>query len=320
MPQDFYGGGMSADASAGYIAGGYSFSSGVSLNTLYKFVPSTNTWSTLAPFPGSGAIMTSAVYYPTTNKLYVFGGEDAVSAQNFNDTRIYDVASNTWSAGAPMPDVRSFAVSGYNPGNGKIYVVSGYNTGTVDSAQDTTWEYDPVANSWAVKAPIPHAVGGAGAAIINGHMYVAGGRDGTNTVINLCYDYNIAANSWSACTNLPFANNVPGSGVSSGRFFEFGGGNPFLSQGRMRAAFMSPLTTGATVSYDPGSNSWGNEPTLNEARSFPGGTNVGDTLIAAGGYNGASTTTTTETLGEADRRHRHRHHRLRAGIQPLRTH
>ena len=83
-----------------------------------------------------------------------------------------------------MPDVRSFAVSGYNPGNGKIYVVSGYNTGTVDSAQPTTWEYDPVANSWATKAPIPHAVGGAGSAIINGHMYVAGGRDATNTVIS----------------------------------------------------------------------------------------------------------------------------------------
>ena len=56
-----------------------------SLNSLYKFVPATNTWSTLAPFPGPGAIMTSAVYYPTTNKLYVFGGEDAVSAQNYND-------------------------------------------------------------------------------------------------------------------------------------------------------------------------------------------------------------------------------------------
>ena len=66
----------------------------------------------------------------------------------------------------------------------------------------------------------------------------------------------------------------------------------------MRAAFLKSVDlTGATVSYDPGSNSWGNEPTLNEARSLPGGTNVGDTLIAAGGYNGASTTTTTETLG-----------------------
>ena len=50
-----------------------------SLNTLYKFVPASNTWSTLAPFPGPPAIMTSAVYYPTTNKLYVFGGEDGDS-------------------------------------------------------------------------------------------------------------------------------------------------------------------------------------------------------------------------------------------------
>ena len=112
MPQDFYGGGMSADSNASYIAGGYSFSSGLTLNTLYKFVPDTNTWSTLATFPGAGAIMPSTVYYPTTNKLYVFGGEDAVSGQNFSDTRIYDIASNTWTTGTPMPDVRSFAVSG----------------------------------------------------------------------------------------------------------------------------------------------------------------------------------------------------------------
>ena len=53
--------------------------------------------------------MASAAYYPPTNKVYVFGGEDAVSAANYNITRIYDVASNTWWTGAPMPDVRSFA-------------------------------------------------------------------------------------------------------------------------------------------------------------------------------------------------------------------
>jgi len=233
-------------------------------------------------------IMASGVYYPPANKLYVFGGEDPESGQNFNTTRIYDVASDTWTTGAPMPDVRSFAASGYNPGNGKIYVVAGYNTGTVDSAQDTTWEYDPVADTWTVKAPIPHAVGGPGFGIVNGHMYVAGGRDATNTVINLCYDYNIAANSWSACSNLPSANNVPGSGVANGKVYLFGGGNPFLAGGRLKSAFLSPETTGATVSYDPATNSWGNEPTLNLARSFPSGAAVGGTLVAAGGFDGES--------------------------------
>ena len=223
---------MSSSASDAYIAGGYSFTTGLTMGELYKFDPAANAWSTLADMTPP-AIMAMAVYYPPTNKLYVFGGEDAVSAVNYDTTRIYDVASNTWSTGAAMPDVRSFAMSGYNPANGKIYVASGYNTGTVDSAQPTTWEYDPVANSWANKAPIPHPVGGAGQAIINGHLYVAGGRDASNTVINDCQDYNIAADSWSTCASLPAPNNVPGSGVSAGKFYEFGGGNPFLRQGRM---------------------------------------------------------------------------------------
>ena len=147
--------------------------------------------------------MASAVYYPPTNKLYVFGGEDAVSGRELRHDPIYDVASNTWSTGAAMPDVRSFAASGYNPGNDRIYVVAGYNTGQVTSAQDTVWEYNPTANTWAVKTPIPHAVGGTGFGITGGHMIVAGGRDATNTVINLCWDYTIAADTWAACQNLP---------------------------------------------------------------------------------------------------------------------
>ena len=295
MPADFYGGAMSSSASDAYIFGGYSFTTGLTMGELYKFDPAANAWSTLAEGTPP-AIMAMAVYYPPTNKLYVFGGEDAVSAVNYDTTRIYDVASNTWSTGAAMPDVRSFAMSGYNPGNGKIYVASGYNTGTVDSAQPTTWEYDPVANSWANKAPIPHPVGGAGQAIINGHLYVAGGRDASNTVINDCQDYNIAADSWSTCASLPAPNNVPGSGVSAGKFYEFGGGNPFLRQGRMKDALLSPDTTGVTVAYDPAANTWSSAPSLNQARSFPGGTNVGDTLVAAGGYTGATTTNSTETM------------------------
>ena len=232
MPADFYGGATAGDGSAAYVAGGYSFSSGQTLNTMYKFVPGTNTWSTLTPFPAPGAIMASAVYYPPTNKVFVFGGEDAVSGQNYNTTRIYDVATNAWSTGAPLPDVRSFAASGYNPGNQRIYVVAGYNTGQVTSAQDTVYEYNPAANTWATKTPIPHAVGGMGFGISGGHMIVAGGRDATNTVINLCYDYNIAADTWATCQNLPTPNNVPGSGVSSsGRVYLFGGGNPFLTGG-----------------------------------------------------------------------------------------
>src|SRR5207244_11501244 len=143
----------------------------------------------------TAAFMASAVYYPPGDKIYVFGGEDADSGVNYNVTRIYDVATSIWSTGANMPDVRSFMASGYNSANGKIYLVSGYNTGDVTSAQPNTWEYDPVADTFTERASIPHAVGGTASGIINGHLYVDGGRDATNTVVNLVWDYDIDANS-----------------------------------------------------------------------------------------------------------------------------
>ena len=66
-----------------YIAGGYSFSSGLTMGELYKFVPPRTPGRRWPMSPA--AIMALAVYYPTTNKLYVFGGEDAVSGQLQHD-------------------------------------------------------------------------------------------------------------------------------------------------------------------------------------------------------------------------------------------
>src|SRR5207253_2282249 len=78
-----------------------------------------------------------------------------------NTTRIYDIATNTWSTGTPMPDVRAFMASGYF--NGKIYLVGGYSTGNISPAFLQTWQYDPIANTFATKTSIPAAAGCGGA-------------------------------------------------------------------------------------------------------------------------------------------------------------
>src|SRR5439155_25872301 len=218
----------------------YSFSLGGTLDAFNRYDPVGDAWTTLASMP-TAAFMASAAYYPPTNKIYVFGGEDATSGTNYNITRIYDVATSTWSTGANMPDVRSFMASGYNNINGKIYLVSGYNTGDVESAQPNTWEYDPVANSFTERAPIHHAVGGVASGIVNGHLYVAGGRDATNTVVNLVWDYDIAANTWTQkAVMLAVPNNGTGSAVALNRLWVFGGGNPFglAHQSSSKAAFV----------------------------------------------------------------------------------
>ena len=79
MPLDFYGAVGASNGTFAYFAGGYSFSTSMSLNSLYRYDPVANTWTTLAPAPGPGFIMASAAYYPTTNRIYVFGGEDVTS-------------------------------------------------------------------------------------------------------------------------------------------------------------------------------------------------------------------------------------------------
>ncbi len=112
MPLDLYGAAGASNGTFSYHAGGYSFSFPGTVNVFNRYDPVANTWTALAPMPDTLSLMASAVYYPPTNKIYVFGGEDGDTGVNSNATRIYDIASNTWSAGANMPDVRSFMASG----------------------------------------------------------------------------------------------------------------------------------------------------------------------------------------------------------------
>ena len=301
---DHYGGFMDSDGTVAYEGGGYSFSVGDNTNQFGKFDPATNTWTPLAPVPDLFNAEASGVYAPNVNKLFVFGGDSPNAGTVVNTTRIYDIATNTWSTGAPMPDVRAFMASGYF--NGKIYLVGGYNTGNVDPSFGQVWEYDPVANTFNTsRANMPATLGGPGFGIINGHMYVAGGRDLNNTNLNTLYDYNIATDSWTTGANMPGGVNVPASAVIGGKLWVMGGGNPFTGPGTMPTSaskglrawlkrVFTPDTTNTLQVYDPASNSWTNGPTLLQVLAFPAGTQVGSTAVVVGGYNGSSTTNSVE--------------------------
>lgn len=194
--------------------------------------------------------------------------------------------------------------SGYY--NGKIYLVGGYNTGNVDPSFGQVWEYDPLLNTFNTsRMSMPVTLGGPGFGIVNGHIYIAGGRNLANTNLNTLYDYDIAADTWTQRANMPTGVNVPGSAVIGGKLWVFGGGNPFAGSGTMPTSaktgvrawlkrLFSPDTTNALQVYDPGTDTWSNGPTLNQQRAFPAGTHVGNTAVAVGGYTGSNTTTSVE--------------------------
>ena len=297
---DHYGGFMDSDGTFAYEGGGYSFSAPGTINQFGRFDPVANTWTPLAAVPDLINAEASGVYAPNVNKLFVFGGDDPDFGTVVNTTRIYDIATDTWTSGAPMPDVRAFMGSGYF--NGKIYLVGGYSTGNVDPSFGQVWEYDPVANTFDTsRASMPATLGGPGFGIINGHIYIAGGRDLNNTNLNTLYDYDIVANTWTQRANLPTGMNVPGSAVIGGQLWVFGGGNPFLGSGTSpkssKKAVLAPDTSNILQIYDPVTDTWTSGPNLNHLRAFPAGTHVGDTAVAVGGYDGAGTTALVEING-----------------------
>ena len=279
-----YGVASTSNGTSAYVAGGYSFELASDVNQFRRYDLASNTWTALAPMVDA-VTDASAVYSPINNKVYVFGGSSVLTATVSNATRIYDITSGTWSAGTVMPGNRSFMASGYF--NNKIYLVAGYSTGNVTPTESQVWEYDPVANTFdTTRLAIPHPIGGAGYGIINGHIYVAGGRDGVAATYNGLFDYNIAANTWTQKANVPNGVNVPGSGVKNGQLWLLAGGTGGVAFG----------TSNITQVYDPGSDTWSSGSTMVTTRTFIGGTNIGNTLFAPGGYNGATTINTVETL------------------------
>src|SRR6266542_2607874 len=320
MPLDLYGAASASDGTSGYFAGGYSFSFPGTVNVFNRYDPATDTWTPLAPIP-TGAAMAVGVYYPPTNKFYVFGGAEFDSGTNYDLTQIYDIATDTWSSGAPMPDVRSFSAGGYVSATGKIYILSGYNTGFVDSAQPNTWEYDPALDSWTDltgTVPYPHPAGGFAFGVIGDKLYTSGGRDAANLLINDTWEFDPTVPAYTQKANMPGSQpNVRGSAVALDALFAFGGGNPFLAPesvptraasaageaapgstkaaparsfdpAAMKRQPLLPATTGRTDVYVPATDTWTRSSNLNIARSFPSGAFISGSneIICAGGYSG----------------------------------
>ena len=82
-----------------------------------------------------------------------------------------------------------------------------------------TWEYDPIANTFTDKAPSPASQAGATSGVINGKLYLSGGRTNPDAVLSDTWAYDIATNAWTALDalqDMPMAKNVAGRAVVAG--------------------------------------------------------------------------------------------------------
>ena len=133
--------------------------------------------STLAyPRKASGSVQYNG-------KIYLIGGYDGSHSDR---VCIYDISSDSWSAGASLPVAMETEAVYYN---GKIIVIGGYSS---DGVHDEIFEYDISSDSWSQIGTTPAPVSAHKLAIFQDQIFVIGDY----VDLNLLWKYNISDNSW----------------------------------------------------------------------------------------------------------------------------
>ena len=165
---------------------------------VYRYNPSTNTWTSLANIPGH--VWEGAAASTSNGKLFVFGGEPSGGEEPTAATRIYNIATNKWSKGANIPIAvkQHSAVTG---ADGKIYLIGG-RAHSWEAPTGTVQIYDPLNDVWSVGAPMLIPKGQFGAVLAsNGKIYVIGGKvrntNGIGPFFHTVEIYDPISNSWA---------------------------------------------------------------------------------------------------------------------------
>ena len=199
----------------------------------------TDQWAKKKPMPLPAHHLAVTEY---RGKVYVFGGGAQLQPGGsnwvpINNAWVYDPSNDTWKALAPMPTARGAAVAAEV--GGKIYVIGGASvhpgakiTGlsatTPHRSLGTNEVYDPETNKWETRSPMPTSRNHAAVGVVNGKIYVLGGRLGAVFVnaspTDVVEEYDPAIDSWTfAKARMPMPRSGTAYGSYKGKIYVAGG-------------------------------------------------------------------------------------------------
>jgi large repetitive protein len=149
------------------------------------------------------------------------------------DIYIYDPAADRWSQGPSIPADRRRGAAGAVVHEGQIYLVGGIQNGHTSGHVAWLDVFDPRAGTWRRLADAPRARDHFHAGILDGKLYVAGGRlssavpgEGFRHTVSEVDVYDLRGGTWSTLpttTNLPTARAGSATAVLEGRLLVLGG-------------------------------------------------------------------------------------------------
>lgn len=183
----------------GYVGTGMSHNEsafGSTLSDFWKYDPSTNTWSSVANYPGnSGNGIYFATAFAVQNKGYVCGGKAGPNSYR-SDLWEYDPTSNAWTQKANFPGGVRYQHCSFSINNSG-YVGLGTDN---DMFRDDFWEYKPSSNMWIERASLPSSErSGAATFTIDQRGYVCMGNNGG--LLDDLWEYNPYEDHWEVRDN-----------------------------------------------------------------------------------------------------------------------
>lgn len=258
-----------ATASAGrmHIVGGYA-EQRVDRPYHHVYEASADRWIDAAPLP-LGANHVGVVFFE--RKLYAIGGFIEQNRRPHPRCFVWDPAPDRWTEIAPLPrPVGSAAIVGVA---GLLHSIGGAIGDTFDTKKSIDWHlvYDPAADRWSERRPLPTGRDHTGTVVAGGLIHVIGGRvDSFYTNSNLHHAYDPAADAWKPRNPLPTARSGHGAVLYRGKIFVMGGEGSNRVFGQMEA-------------YDPAGDSWELHAPMPTPRHGLGAALVGDAIHVAGG-------------------------------------
>jgi N-acetylneuraminic acid mutarotase len=179
-------------------------------------------WTPKAPLPSvGGGVEGMSVGVEDAFIVAAYGLDSGVG--DTNTTRIYSVATNTWSIGAPAPlPARAEGIGVLR--DGKLYSIGGRSGGVLNNLE----RYHKNTNTWVSLAPMPTARAGLGGAVSGRYIYAIGGRTGTVPCSGLALAtverYDTFTDTWATMASLPSPrSDLAALAMGNGKIYVFGG-------------------------------------------------------------------------------------------------